>query len=159
MKRKFLSTILALAMITSVAAGCGNNAESSNTGSSNAGSRIGESKNECCDLCLQDINDKFVLSCGDFYCRDCITGVIKACLNDISKFDKMVCPKEICGEPGLPCMGCLSKKDLDTFGINLEKEIKTGLQRPTCACLGIKHELLNRKSPCIHNCMYCYWKD
>lgn len=75
---------------------------------------------------------------------------------DADKYNAQI---EICGEPGLPCMGCLSKKDLDTFGINLEEEIKTGLQRPACACLGIKHELLNRKSPCIHNCMYCYWKD
>jgi hypothetical protein len=75
---------------------------------------------------------------------------------DADKYNAQI---EICGEPGLPCTGCLSKKDLDTFGINLEEEIKAGFQRPTCACLGIKYELLNRKSPCIHNCMYCYWKD
>jgi DNA repair photolyase len=66
---------------------------------------------------------------------------------------------EICGEPGLPCTGCLSKKDLDIFGIELDKDPETGMQRPACACLGIKRELLDNKHPCAHGCLYCYWKD
>lgn len=66
---------------------------------------------------------------------------------------------EICGEPGLPCTGCLSKKDLDIFGIELDKDPETGVQRPACACLGIKRELLDNKHPCAHGCLYCYWKD
>ena len=66
---------------------------------------------------------------------------------------------EICGEPGLPCTGCLSKKDLDVFGIELDKDPETGMQRPACACLGIKRELLDNKHPCAHGCLYCYWKD
>lgn len=66
---------------------------------------------------------------------------------------------EICGEPGLPCTGCLSKKDLDIFGIELDKDPDTGMQRPACACLGIKRELLDNKHPCAHGCLYCYWKD
>lgn len=32
------------------------------------------------------------------------------------------------------------------------------MQRPACACLGIKYELLNNKHPCAHKCAYCYWK-
>jgi DNA repair photolyase len=66
---------------------------------------------------------------------------------------------EICGEPGLPCTGCLSKKDLDIFGIELDKDPETGVQRPACACLGIKRELLDNKHPCAHGCLYCFWKD
>lgn len=66
---------------------------------------------------------------------------------------------EICGEPGLPCTGCLSKKDLDIFGIKLDEDPETGVQRPACACLGLKRELLNNKHPCKHNCVYCYWKN
>lgn len=66
---------------------------------------------------------------------------------------------EICGEPGLPCTGCLSKKDLDIFGIELDKDPETGMQRPACACLGLKRELLDNKHPCAHGCLYCYWKD
>jgi DNA repair photolyase len=66
---------------------------------------------------------------------------------------------EICGEPDLPCTGCLSKKDLDIFGIELDRDSETGIQRPTCACLGLKKELLNNKHPCAHGCLYCFWKD
>lgn len=70
--------------------------------------------------------------------------------------DEMI---EICGEPGMKCTGCVSQKDLDIFGISLEDEIEQGFQRPACACLGLKKELLNNKHPCGHNCIYCYWKD
>lgn len=66
---------------------------------------------------------------------------------------------EICGEPGLKCTGCLSKRDLDTFGIELDKDPETGFQRPACACLGIKKELLTNKHRCKHQCVYCFWKD
>lgn len=65
---------------------------------------------------------------------------------------------EICGEPGMKCTGCLSQKDLNTFGIILNNDVETGFQRPACACLGLKKELLNNKHPCGHNCAYCYWK-
>ena len=51
-----------------------------------------ELKNENCSLCLGEIQEKFTLICGDFFCRRCITENVKNCLNDISKFDKMICP-------------------------------------------------------------------
>lgn len=98
---------------------------------------------------LNEIQTDFHLS---LELRKSFLDIIQKCAD---KYNSTI---EICGEPGLPCTGCLSQKDLDTFGISLEEEIKTGFQRPACACLGIKHELLNRKSPCTHDCMYCYWK-
>ncbi len=49
-------------------------------------------KNEICSICMGEIKDKFVLGCGDFYCRECIRNIILNSLNDISKFDKMICP-------------------------------------------------------------------
>lgn len=64
---------------------------------------------------------------------------------------------EICGEPGLECTGCVSKKDLDILGLDLVTTLE-GNQRLACKCLGLKHELLTNKSPCPHNCLYCYWK-
>ena len=70
--------------------------------------------------------------------------------------DEMI---EICGEPGMKCTGCVSQKDLDIFGIKLDEDPITGKQRPACACLGLKKELLDNKHPCMHNCMYCYWKN
>lgn len=131
--------------------------------SSNAGSRIGESKNECCDLCLQDINDKFVLSCGDFYCRDCITGVIKACLNDISKFDKMVCPKEICGEPIQEevIQKLLSKEEFAKY-IKLKTRIE-GLKNrmnipcpyPDCESFGNVNDITHDILKCDNNHIFC----
>ena len=66
---------------------------------------------------------------------------------------------EICGEPEMKCTGCLSKRDFDTFDIELDKDPDTGFQRPACACLGLKKELLSNKHPCGHKCVYCFWKD
>lgn len=56
-------------------------------------------KNELCDICLSAITDKFVVNCGDFYCRNCIRLLVLNCINDISKFHNLCCPKEICKEP------------------------------------------------------------
>ena len=66
-------------------------------------------------------------------------------------------PFEICGEPGLPCTGCVSKLDLDILGLD-PGYCAEGNQRLACKCLGIKKELLNNKSQCAHKCLYCYWK-
>jgi len=86
----------------------------------------------------------------------------QGCLNAIKnyiKYHNSNLEVEVCGEPDLPCTGCLSKKDLDIFGIELGKDPETGIQRPACACLGIKRELLDNKHPCMNKCIYCYWKD
>ena len=56
-------------------------------------------KNELCEICLGPISDKIVINCGDFYCRNCIKDLIQGCINDISKFKNIKCPKETCGEP------------------------------------------------------------
>jgi len=63
---------------------------------------------------------------------------------------------EICGEPGMPCTGCVSQKDLDAFGIAASNKLKG--QRPACACLAAKTELLSKRSQCAHKCLYCYWR-
>jgi len=64
---------------------------------------------------------------------------------------------EVCGEPGLACIGCISKKDLDALGIT-STATETGKQRPTCACLAMKKELLSNKKQCKFNCLSCYWR-
>ena len=51
-----------------------------------------ELKNEKCSICLEEIEGKFTLICGDFFCRECITQLVKNCIKDISKFDKIYCP-------------------------------------------------------------------
>ena len=63
---------------------------------------------------------------------------------------------EVCGEPGLPCTGCLSKKDLEVLG--LRQTLGEGNQRQTCHCLASKTEVFSVRGRCPHGCLYCYWK-
>lgn len=65
---------------------------------------------------------------------------------------------EICGEPGFSCNGCVSGRDLEALGLKYDAKI-IGKQRAACSCLAIKIELLDRRHPCKHNCLYCYWQD
>ena len=62
---------------------------------------------------------------------------------------------EICGEPGFLCTGCVSAQDCKVF--NVKPSDGSGGQRKFCACLANKKELLTSRSPCPHNCIYCYW--
>jgi hypothetical protein len=69
---------------------------------------------------------------------------------------------EICGEPGFECVGCLSEKDLKILNIDAPPlkgydRIKS-IQRPECACLIYKTEMLKTRGQCDHQCAYCYWK-
>jgi len=78
-----------------------------------------------------------------------------------SLLDGVGCKEEIevCGEPDFKCTGCISQKDLDALNISVNDKIsKGGWQRPACACLAQKTELLTHKGKCNHNCIYCYWK-
>lgn len=77
-------------------------------------------------------------------------------------------PIEVCGEPGIPCTGCVSKSDLVTMGLespliqlssmSTNKYPLKG-QRTACKCLAVKTELLSNRHRCPHKCLYCYWKD
>jgi DNA repair photolyase len=63
---------------------------------------------------------------------------------------------EVCGEPGMACTGCISKKDLDALGLaNVTGKCQ---QRTACQCLAIKHELLPHRKRCSLGCLYCYWR-
>lgn len=67
---------------------------------------------------------------------------------------------QICGEPGLDCVGCVSKKDLEIFGIEIPEDPKIGgFQREECRCLAYKVEMLDNKRQCKGSCIYCYWKN
>lgn len=63
---------------------------------------------------------------------------------------------EVCAEPGLPSSGCLSAVDCEILGVKPSLALKG--QRPLCMCLANKFELLTKKEPCPHGCVYCYWK-
>ena len=74
-----------------------------------------ELKNEECSICLGEIQEKFTLICGDFFCRECISKAVKNCLKDITKFDKMICPlcQEIIEEDTLKKL--LSEEEFDFY--------------------------------------------
>lgn len=63
---------------------------------------------------------------------------------------------EVCSEPGFPCTGCVSERDLKAIG--LIGGTPGGKQRRECKCLAEKYELLNQRGQCPHGCLYCYWR-
>lgn len=74
----------------------------------------------------------------------------------VKELEKIYSPLEICGEPGMRCSGCVSATDCQVLGIPLGNG-ESG-QRPACACLSLKKELLSTKGQCAHGCLYCYWR-
>ena len=68
---------------------------------------------------------------------------------------------EVCGEPGLPCTGCVSIRDIQALNLKLTPQTGKSTQRFACACIAEKQELLGNieRKPCPHNCLYCYWKN
>lgn len=56
-------------------------------------------------------------------------------------------------------IGCVSKRDFEILGLNIEDVNGSSNQRPLCLCCSAKTELLKSKKPCPHSCLYCYWKN
>lgn len=63
---------------------------------------------------------------------------------------------EICCEPNMPSVPCVSEKDCDILDVDPNPKLKS--QRPLCGCLGNKVELCTRPPKCTYGCLYCYWK-
>ena len=68
---------------------------------------------------------------------------------------------EVCGEPGIESISCISEIDIDILGLK-DKIILIGSkkQRKSCGCPSNKKELLKVGKPhqCEHKCMYCFWQ-
>jgi DNA repair photolyase len=64
---------------------------------------------------------------------------------------------EVCGEPGLPSLACVSKRDCEILGVKPSTTPKG--QRKFCECLANKTELCLWPPKCTYGCLYCYWKD
>lgn len=118
---------------------------------------------ECCDICLQEIKEKFVLGCGDFYCRKCIQQVVINCIYNIAQFNKLVCPKEICKEK-------MEERVIEKLLTNEEylyyTKIKTrvdGLKNkifipcpyPDCEHFGKEKEIKQNLLYCGNNHLFC----
>jgi DNA repair photolyase len=67
---------------------------------------------------------------------------------------------EVCGEPGIESISCLSQKDIDILGLTDKITLDgSAEQRDSCGCPANKTELLKiRPHQCEHKCLYCYWK-
>lgn len=72
--------------------------------------------------------------------------------------DKPNVSLEVCGEPGMSCVGCVSSIDLTAMGLKIPEKLKEAFIRPGCHCLAMKQELLSKKGQCAARCIYCYWK-
>lgn len=68
---------------------------------------------------------------------------------------------EVCGEPGIDSIPCLSQKDIDILGLTDEIVLEgSAKQRKSCGCPANKTSLFKGKPErCLHKCLYCYWKD
>lgn len=67
---------------------------------------------------------------------------------------------EVCGEPDIESISCLSQKDIDILGLK-DKITLVGNkeQRKSCHCPANKTELLRGKPHrCENSCLYCFWK-
>lgn len=66
---------------------------------------------------------------------------------------------EVCGEPGIESIPCLSPKDLDILGVGDKiKLVGSAEQRKSCKCPANKHEILKDKPhQCQNGCLYCFW--
>lgn len=66
---------------------------------------------------------------------------------------------EVCGEPGIESIPCLSQKDIDILGMTDKiKLIGNAGQRKSCHCPANKHEILKDKPhQCGNACLYCFW--
>jgi len=68
---------------------------------------------------------------------------------------------EVCGEPGIESVSCLSQKDIDILGLT-DKITLIGNkgQRGSCSCPANKSELLKVGRPhrCENACLYCFWR-
>ena len=54
-------------------------------------------------------------------------------------------------------VGCISKLDYDILKLEYH-HIRNSTQRQNCLCVN-KKELLDNKTRCPYQCLYCYWKD
>lgn len=81
--------------------------------------------------------------------------------DDVNPGMKFYC----CAEPNLtdPDLfvhaGCISQQDLAIMGLEYNQTSVNPQNRGGCLCLSVKHELLNQRHRCPHQCVYCYWKD
>jgi DNA repair photolyase len=84
-------------------------------------------------------------------------------LSQLSEYAKSIgySSIEVCGEPGIESVSCLSQKDIDILGLTGKITlIGNKGQRGSCNCPANKSELLRVGRPhrCENACLYCFWR-
>jgi hypothetical protein len=118
-------------------------------------------KNEKCSLCLDEIKDKFTLFCGDFFCRECIINLLKECIDNITLFDKMECPR--CHDPinESTIKFLLNPEYIEKYNkiqtrINGLKDKKNiPCPHPDCEGFALKEEQINGTLECQNGHVFC----
>ena len=118
-------------------------------------------KNEKCEICLDEIKDKFTLFCGDFFCKECIVNLIKESINNISIFGNLSCPR--CHEPinentikFLLKGSSLKKYEKMKMRINgLKDKRNIPCPHPDCEGFSNKEKLKNDTYECQNNHVFC----
>lgn len=87
------------------------------------------------------------------------TQAVKALLESYKNFQFETCAETYLIGQNIEHTGCVSKKDLDIFGLITENINVNPQQRTGCLCLTGKTEMLENKHRCPHKCLYCYWRD
>lgn len=120
-------------------------------------------KIDYCDICFGDIKNKFILSCGDFYCKECIKMHVRGCLQNISLFKNLRCPKTICNDK-------IREIDIEKLFSNEEFEIYLNSKAkfegfsdnnmmpcpiPDCEGFGKKAEIRDGFIKCSKNHKFC----
>ena len=118
-------------------------------------------KNEKCGICMGVIKDKFILFCGDFFCRECIINLIEQSINDISLFDKIECPR--CHEPinETTIKFLLTREYLEKYqkikrkieGLKNKKNVPC--PHPDCEGFALKEEIINGTLECQNGHIFC----
>lgn len=54
--------------------------------------------------------------------------------------------------------GCISNKDLEIMNLPVYEMPINPQHRHGCMCLSCKTELFEKRQPCLHGCIYCFWK-
>jgi hypothetical protein len=63
---------------------------------------------------------------------------------------------EVCCEPDMENVPCVSQLDCEILGVEPSNKLKK--QRSLCGCLANKVELCTQPPKCTYGCLYCYWK-
>ena len=56
-------------------------------------------------------------------------------------------------------IGCISFKDFEILGLDVNEADTEGYQRKGCLCCSAKTEMLTERKQCPYKCIYCYWKN